>query len=303
MPATQISTIAQTIIDHFEIEQKYELSKELGPLINREQKFIEQRGGVINSSEDRSFIVLPITLQKDFDELINNVTLHWAGQTNQKFAEKYISKAETQIFIFIREKDHEKYTYYGRAKTKRIRLEPNGTPSDVYFDLYELAKIKNISPNIVQNSSFNNNSPNAITSTEAERNIMSRTVQYKFRNGSLELWENKCAVTQINCPKILIASHIKPWREATNNERIDKYNSLLLSPTYDKLFDLGLITFDKDSGKIILSDIMTEFEWNSLNIYSDQKLIKVPNQTKKYLDYHNKKIFKFNNFDSRQISF
>lgn len=56
MSETQIYRIIKKIIGHLKIEQKYELSKKLAPLINREQR----RGG-INSSDDRYFIVMPIT--------------------------------------------------------------------------------------------------------------------------------------------------------------------------------------------------------------------------------------------------
>lgn len=52
---------------------------------------------------------------------------------------------------------------------------------------------------------------------------------------------------------LLLASHIKPWRSASNYERLSSENGLLLSPLYDKLFDIGLITFD-DNMKILISN-------------------------------------------------
>jgi len=45
---------------------------------------------------------------------------------------------------------------------------------------------------------------------------------------------------------VLIASHIKPWRVATNAERINGFNGVLLSPHVDALFDEQLITFEND---------------------------------------------------------
>jgi predicted restriction endonuclease len=47
----------------------------------------------------------------------------------------------------------------------------------------------------------------------------------------------------------LIASHIKPWREASNGERLSGHNGLLLSPHVDALFDEQWITFE-DSGQM-----------------------------------------------------
>lgn len=110
-------------------------------------------------------------------------------------------------------------------------------------------EFSNIIPNKIKRESSDDNIASVLTRTESEQNIMSRTLQFKFRNSSLELWKNECAATQINCPKIILAINIKPWREATNEDRVDKYNSLLLSPTYDELFDLAFITFDQDSEK------------------------------------------------------
>ena len=54
-------------------------------------------------------------------------------------------------------------------------------------------------------------------------------------------------------PSLLIASHIKPWRLANNEERLSVENGILLSPLYDKLFDKGLLTFDKNM-RVVLSD-------------------------------------------------
>ena len=51
---------------------------------------------------------------------------------------------------------------------------------------------------------------------------------------------------------MLLASHIKPWRDSNHQERLDKFNGLLLLANLDKAFDLGFISFD-DSGKVPIS--------------------------------------------------
>jgi hypothetical protein len=51
---------------------------------------------------------------------------------------------------------------------------------------------------------------------------------------------------------LLIASHIKPWRTSSEQDRVKKENGLLLSVGLDALFDRGLISFDAD-GKLICS--------------------------------------------------
>ena len=55
-----------------------------------------------------------------------------------------------------------------------------------------------------------------------------------------------CRVTGVTDTRLLIASHIKPWREASNVERLSGYNGLMLSPHVDALFDEQFITFEDD---------------------------------------------------------
>lgn len=84
-------------------------------------------------------------------------------------------------------------------------------------------------------------------------------------------------------PKVLVAGHIKPWRESTNPERVDPHNALALSPNYDKLFDLGFITFKPTNGKIVLSDKIKPPYRDRLCIDDSKELRMVPRTTDKYL--------------------
>jgi putative restriction endonuclease len=52
----------------------------------------------------------------------------------------------------------------------------------------------------------------------------------------------------------LFASHIKPWRESTNEQRLNGENGLLLTPSIDHLFDRGFISFEAN-GELIISDV------------------------------------------------
>ena len=72
----------------------------------------------------------------------------------------------------------------------------------------------------------------------------------------MEKWNGECPITGIDLKSILIASHIVPWKEATDEERLDVENGILLSPLYDSLFD-NLISFS-DEGKIVMSGKITE---------------------------------------------
>lgn len=121
--------------------------------------------------------------------------------------------------------------------------------------------------------------------------IESRKGQGKYRDDLIKYWEGKCAVTGCALTDILIASHIKPWKIANNYERLDPANGLLLSPNYDKLFDKGYISFDKN-GKILISSQLNALTIKLLNIQMDAIL----NQHKsfkclQYITYHRNNIF------------
>lgn len=86
--------------------------------------------------------------------------------------------------------------------------------------------------------------------TTRKRLVDARLGQGKYREDLIGIW-GSCAITGAEDPKLLIASHVMPWRTANNSQRLDPNNGLLLSPSYDRAFDQGLITFD-ETGTIIL---------------------------------------------------
>jgi len=80
-----------------------------------------------------------------------------------------------------------------------------------------------------------------LSNTEKTRLILSRIGQGSFREKLVELWYG-CSVTNYQQTSLLIASHIKPWSQSDNKERLDPYNGFLLLPSLDKAFDLGFIS-------------------------------------------------------------
>ena len=90
--------------------------------------------------------------------------------------------------------------------------------------------------------------------TEAERLVVQRVGQDVFRAALMDYWGGRCAITGCAEPLLLRASHIKPWaRCATDAERLDVKNGLLLAAHLDAAFDAGLIDFDA-AGQIRFSD-------------------------------------------------
>jgi putative restriction endonuclease len=92
-----------------------------------------------------------------------------------------------------------------------------------------------------------------IPDTEREAIVLARRGQGLFRK-RVELIERACRVTGVDRPAHLRASHCKPWRDATNEERLNGENGLLLTPTIDHLFDRGFIGFDYN-GDILISPV------------------------------------------------
>jgi len=127
----------------------------------------------------------------------------------------------------------------------------------------------------------------SIKETEKENLIKSRLGQGSFRRDLVNYW-NGCSVTGSKQIDILIASHIKPWKDANNDERLNSFNGLLLIPTIDKLFDKGYISFN-DNGEIIISEKLNNYKVLGIN---KKMKIKISSRHKKYLKYHRKNVLK-----------
>ena len=131
---------------------------------------------------------------------------------------------------------------------------------------------------------------NAPLGTDREQIVQARLGQGRFRENLMDYWERTCAITDVNHPVVLTASHIKPWRLASNSERVDPYNGLLLLTQYDRLFDRGLITFSPN-GVIQISKAFPEVLWDKTGICPDARLKKLDKEHQAYLDFHRAKVF------------
>ena len=121
--------------------------------------------------------------------------------------------------------------------------------------------------------------------TERKGLVTSRVGQGAYRKRIIHRWEYKCAVTGFKKLDILIASHIVPWCDSNDNERLDVDNGLLLSPTYDALFDRHLISFE-DSGKIILSNAIDLKAYKSIGLTGTEKINYLSQYNFNYLNRH-----------------
>jgi hypothetical protein len=122
--------------------------------------------------------------------------------------------------------------------------------------------------------------------TDRESLIIARRGQGLFKDRVMRI-ERFCRVTKVDNPVHLRASHCKPWRDSSNEERLNGENGLLLTPTIDHLFDRGFISFE-DAGRLIISPVAHNESLQRMGIDTEQPVnVGVFSQGQRaFLDYH-----------------
>jgi hypothetical protein len=127
--------------------------------------------------------------------------------------------------------------------------------------------------------------------TEAERLVVQRVGQDIFRERLIEYWDGRCAVTGLAVPELLRASHIKPWAScASDAERLDVFNGLLLAPHLDALFDGGFITVE-DSGEVVVSPVLSHDARVILDVARPMRIRKLMDHHREYMAWHRQHSF------------
>ena len=93
----------------------------------------------------------------------------------------------------------------------------------------------------------------SLSETTRQAVVLARRGQGLFKQNVMKR-ERWCRLTRVDRPEHLRASHCKPWRDASNEERLNGENGLLLTPDADHLFDRGFISFD-DGGDVLVSPV------------------------------------------------
>jgi|TARA_B110000967_G_scaffold9075_1_gene9087 hypothetical protein len=247
-----------------------------------------------------------------YNDFFEKDFFHWDSQTIQHINTpriKEIANKERDVILFCRVNQKIKsktqpYIYCGRLIYEEYE-EGTSNPvhiifrsesySDEGFDDAELRKIWNWKSNkkdtrieksnqISKERKRNYKKP---TTTERIGLTISRVGQGYYRREVLDRWENKCAVKEITLEKILIASHIVPWKDSNEEERLDVGNGILLSPNIDALFDRNIISFSNE-GNILISQQLNEEDYKNLGISKNSQLRKVYKDMFKYLERHRK---------------
>ena len=139
---------------------------------------------------------------------------------------------------------------------------------------------------------FDHETANLPRTTEAERREVRRVGQDIFRRGLFEYWDGRCAITGLEVPELLRASHIKPWADCdTDAERLDVFNGLLLAPHLDAAFDAGFIMVAED-GTVLRSDAFPPDARSALGLDGSLKVRGLHRTHERYLPWHRSRIFR-----------
>jgi len=127
--------------------------------------------------------------------------------------------------------------------------------------------------------------------TEREALVIARRGQGLFRE-RVQAIESRCRITHVDRAEHLRASHCKPWRDCSNEERLDAENGLLLTPSIDHLFDRGFISFRND-GRVLVSPVAHHESLKRMGVVVDRE-IEVGRFTARqnvFLEYHRDAVF------------
>jgi putative restriction endonuclease len=126
----------------------------------------------------------------------------------------------------------------------------------------------------------------SVNETDREAIVRARRGQGLFKQRVMHI-ETRCRITGVENPSHLLASHSKPWRDSSNEERLNGENGLLLTPSIDHLFDRGFVGFE-DSGDLIISPVAHRPSLQKMGVETNRS-INVGQFTegqRHFLDYH-----------------
>jgi putative restriction endonuclease len=128
-----------------------------------------------------------------------------------------------------------------------------------------------------------------LSETERAAIIRARRGQGLFKQNVMRV-ESACRITKVDNPAHLIGSHIKPWRDSTNNERLDGDNGLLLTPTIDHLFDRGFISF-RDDGGLLVSPVADRVSLGRMGVPPEADVGAFSRGQRRFLEFHRDEVF------------
>lgn len=128
------------------------------------------------------------------------------------------------------------------------------------------------------------------------REVKTRVNQHVFRQIVMVNYNSKCAISGIDIPDLLVASHIIPWSK-NEGERLNPENGICLSSLHDRAFDKGLIGINEKFEILISSRLKKNQEKEYYNRYfkhTEKFKLNLPQKylpSTKFLQYHLDEIF------------
>lgn len=127
--------------------------------------------------------------------------------------------------------------------------------------------------------------------TEKAALINARRGQGRFR-ANVQRIEEACRITRVDRTEHLRASHCKPWRDSSNEERLDGENGVLLTPSIDHLFDRGFISF-ANNGRLLISPVAHRRSLERMGVPFDAafNVGQFTDGQKRHLSFHRERVF------------
>ena len=130
-----------------------------------------------------------------------------------------------------------------------------------------------------------------IEETTRKALVAARVGQGRFRADVLVV-EPRCRITGVEDQRLLIASHIRPWHRCPeNDQRLDPFNGLMLTPTFDRMFDRGLLTFE-DNGDVHVSPSVSTSVVHRIALDVHRNVGRFREDQQPYLEYHREHVFR-----------
>lgn len=297
--------------------------KELATLI-QQPTLASVREGVFSCNNSQSYLLFVDLEKKEkqerfhFDDFFEGEYFHWDSQTTQHIQSPKIQEiisGERTPYLFARVSQKIKsitqpFIYCGRLKfedyekgtAKPVHIIFQNIDYDDFTENFDLLEIYSWHPSKVGKATSSSISVKEKVSkdrkarfkkpndTERRGLVTSRVGQGYYRQQIIERWGGKCPITGISIKSLLISSHIVPWSESNDEERLDVNNGILLSPIFDALFDKHLISFS-DDGLIMISRSIAPDQRSKLGL-SESLSIPVSKGMKRYMKRHRKRFKK-----------
>jgi putative restriction endonuclease len=127
--------------------------------------------------------------------------------------------------------------------------------------------------------------------TEIQRLAVQRIGQQHFRTALMEFWNGRCAISGLDVPALLRASHARPWAECDNDaDRLDVFNGLLLAAHLDAAFDSGLIAIAED-GTVMVSLLLSPAARATLGLAEPRRIGGLLPGHVRFLTWHRLKVW------------